>query len=330
LGAKLLLLLASVGVAAVLAEAGLQLFGGKGPHSAADVNNLMYRYDETLGWFPVPGSSMRLHPPGGEEFDVVNNSEGFRGPERETGSAGKPGIMFLGDSFVWGYDVGAAERFTEKLQARHPEWSVYNLGVSGYGTDQEYLLLRQKIDEYKPRVVFVVFCTENDDDDNRLNIRYGGYYKPYCVTVGEDVQFRGVPVPKSERVLLADHPLLSRSALVRLATRGYVRLKSPAVQQHAAPTGAIIREMQKYANSKGALLAIGLTSPDSRLEELLRTFEIPYVNLSTKLRFRNFGFHWTPEGHTFVCDKLDELLTAGKFMEPVKTPDEPGRPDVVP
>ena len=102
----------------------------------------------------------------------------------------RPGILFLGDSYLWGYDVEAAERFTDKLQVRHPEWSIYNLGVSGYGTDQEYLLLNRYFDEYKPQVVFLLFCEETDHEDNRSNMRYGGYYKPYCTITGNRLELK--------------------------------------------------------------------------------------------------------------------------------------------
>lgn len=62
-------------------------------------------------------------------ISVVHNSHGFRGPEPVNNS--KPNVLIIGDSFVWGYDVEASERFTEKLQENHPEWNMYNLGVSG-------------------------------------------------------------------------------------------------------------------------------------------------------------------------------------------------------
>jgi lysophospholipase L1-like esterase len=48
-------------------------------------------------------------------------------------------IVFLGDSFVWGLDSEADERFTELLKAKLPDYKVL-VAVAGFGTDQEYLL----------------------------------------------------------------------------------------------------------------------------------------------------------------------------------------------
>src|SRR5215510_11391457 len=141
----------SLTLSAILGELGLRLFCRQ---LDRDERSLLYRYDQRLGWFPKANSqgiftaSRTIH--------IAHNGDGFRGPELT--SSGRPVIVFLGDSFVWGFDAEASERFTEKLQAKHPEWAVYNLGVSGYGTDQEYLLLQRCFKKYQPRVVLLVYC----------------------------------------------------------------------------------------------------------------------------------------------------------------------------
>ena len=116
----------------------------------------------------------------------------------------KPVIMFLGDSFVWGYDVEKEERFTEKLRKYMPDWSIYNLGVSGYGNDQEYLLLQKYYDKFRPEIVFVVFCTDNDRDDNSYNNINGGYFKPYFEIEEGNLKLKDQPVPLSANYYLKD------------------------------------------------------------------------------------------------------------------------------
>ncbi len=307
---KLAALVVSLIIAALLGEVALRLFFSKMLSRPDDERSLMYRYDKTLGWFPLANRQARLF--GSRAFGVTNNSEGFRAPERTAGS--KPGIVFLGDSFVWGYDVEAAERFTDKLQTEHPDWTIYNLGVSGYGTDQEYLLLNQHFDAYKPRVVFLLFCVETDHDDNSSNIRYGGYYKPYCTILGNRLQLQGIPVPRGERVFFAEHRCLARSALARLLVISWFKVAAPRELHNPDPTGAIIRDLQKYVASKGSVFVMGLTRSNPRLEEFLRYFKIPYVDLATSERYAGFGEHWTPQGHTFVCDKIDRFLVEGKYL----------------
>src|SRR6185436_14809707 len=125
-----------------------------------------------------------------------------------------------------GLDVEAPERFTDKLQAKHPEWAVYNLGVSGYGTDQEYMLLHQFFDDYKPRVVFLVFCVENDDSDNSWNCRWG-YYKPYVTVTGTQLHLEGIPVPRGAQVFWTEHPLLCRLYVARLLVNACYAWRGP-------------------------------------------------------------------------------------------------------
>jgi len=308
---NLALMLASLSIGVGLSEIGLRLFCAESLRIIQDDRSLLYRYDETLGWFPIANSSKVFFA--SRAIRVVHDSEGFRGPERSRNN--KPGVLFLGDSFVWGYDVEAPERFTDKLQAKHPAWNVYNLGISGYGTDQELLLLERHFREYKPRVVFLVYCAETDEDDNRSNVRYGGYYKPYCIVAGDRLEMRGIPVPKSERVFLAEHEKLSRSLLVRLAARGYFKLTAPKVLRNPSPTWAILRTMQKYVTGQGALFVMGLTRSTPEMEEFLRRHGIPFVDLSTPLRYPSYGNHWTPEGHTFVCEQIEGMLVKGKYLE---------------
>ncbi len=298
------LVLGSLIVTAGTAEIGLRLFFHDKFALADDERNLMYRYDATLGWFPIPNSQRQVT--GARTISAVHNSQGFRGPELV--KSDKPVIVFLGDSFTWGADVEIAERFTEKLQAKHPEWKIYNFGVSGYGTDQEYLLLQKHFDEYKPSVVFLMFCTDNDDSDNRWNVRHGGYYKPYCTIVDTHLKLNGIPVPRAEKVFYSEHLQFRRSYLMRLMIRSYFKLTGPAAVENPNPTGPIVRDMQKYVMSKHAIFLMGLTHSHPNLEEFLRHFEIPYVDLSQATRYATAGAHWTPEGNDFVCEKVDELL----------------------
>jgi hypothetical protein len=308
---RLVTVLLALFFVAILCEVGLRIFMRKQLEIPRDERNLLFHHDPSLGWFPVPNSRMTFKA--SRPIHVVNNTQGFRAPEHHLSS--RPGVAFLGDSFVWGYDVEASERFTEKLQERHSDWNIFNLGVSGYGTDQEYLLLQALFDAYKPRIVFLIFCTETDDDDNRTNVRYGGYYKPYCTVVNNRLTLNGIPVPRGERAWLAEHNATSQSYLLRLLVRGWFNLTAPAELHNPNPTGPIIRDMQKYVTGKGATLLVGLTKANPRLEEFLTFFNIPLLKLDTDLRYPEFGTHWTPEGHTIVCDKIETFLLDGKFLE---------------
>ena len=59
-----------------------------------------------------------------------------------------------------GTDAEATERFSEILKLRIPDYKILAAGVSGFGTDQEYLLLQKLWPNVKPAVVVLIFCTE--------------------------------------------------------------------------------------------------------------------------------------------------------------------------
>src|SRR5262245_36258942 len=114
----------------------------------------IFQYDAEIGWRPTPKSAGRFV--GSREIDVRHNSLGLRDIEHDAGP--RQTVLFVGDSFVWGYDAQANERFTELLRNDLPGHSIVNAGVPGYGTDQEYLLLRRMWSAINPAVVVLIFC----------------------------------------------------------------------------------------------------------------------------------------------------------------------------
>jgi hypothetical protein len=304
---RLGLLALSLGICLALSESALRVFLKEELSPSEDGTNLGYKYDPGLGWFPVPNSSKRFTA--SRTVTLTHNSDGFRSPEPV--QSNKPVIVFLGDSLVWGFDVEANERFTEQLQSRHPEWDVRNLGISGYGTDQEYLLLQRYFEQYHPRTVFLVICGDNDNEDNSWNFR-GGYYKPFYTLEDGHLKVNGVPVPRSEKVIFSEHPSICRSYLVRLIVRAYCARTLPQPSKTSdPPTGAILLDMRSFVAGKGASFAVGLQWSHPELEQFLQKYEIPYVDLSATnagQRYPGFGGHWTPEGHAFVADKIDGFL----------------------
>jgi hypothetical protein len=271
--------------------------------------NLGYQYDKTLGWFPIPNSHRTFSA--SRTISISHNSRGFRDPEPVFDS--KPRIAFVGDSYTWGYDAEAEERFAEKLRTKHPQWRIYNLGVCGYSTDQEYLLLQKYFEEYKPDFVFLIFCTENDDGGNCSNSGGGVYFKPYYEPAPGGLKLRGVPVPRSDKVFCLKHPVWSKSYLIRLFVRAYDNVKDPPPRFSQCPTKAIITGMQKYVASKGAGFAVGLTDNHPELEKFLAESKITYVNLATTLR-TTVGDHWSAEGHTFVAEKIEPMLLLDEHL----------------
>ena len=277
-----------------------------------DQYRLGYRYDAELGWFPSADQTRTFAA--SRVTTVRHNARGFRDGEHVVDS--RPGLLVLGDSFVWGYDVEKTERFTDRLAAELTAWQVFNLGVSGYGTDQEYLLLQREFDYYNPKIVLITFCTDNDRQDNSTSARYGGFQKPYYSAAGETLTLHGVPVPPSSRWLFMNHPSLYRFRLLRLAVQSYARFADPAKVRVADPTELILLAMQRFVAARGCVIVVGLQDREPQLEQFLRDRAIPSVDLSNLEKYPGHGQHWTPAGHAVASERILAFLKVGGYLLP--------------
>jgi hypothetical protein len=71
----------------------------------------------------------------------------------------RPRVLMLGDSITFGSGVRDEETFCALMAQRY---DVVNLGVEGYGTDQELLKLEREGLAYHPDVVVLNFTVAND------------------------------------------------------------------------------------------------------------------------------------------------------------------------
>lgn len=158
-----------------------------------------------MGWFLRPNAEGRVFLGGPEEGLVRLNSLGLRGREiAPHKAAGIQRILALGDSFVFGVGVDEGSVFSSRLEAllngggTTGRYEVVNLGVSGYSTDQEYLLYQELGASLQADLVILVAC-DNDFDGNLEDFAYLAYYKPYFeVSEGRLVR-HNVPVPRLSR-----------------------------------------------------------------------------------------------------------------------------------
>jgi hypothetical protein len=134
---------------------------------------LFYTTDYYRGFALEPGVEGRYQREG--ESYVRINSDGLRDREH---SKAKPAdtvrIAVLGDSFAEAMHVPIEQTFWWLLERKLQECNAFpdkqveviNFGVSGYGTAQELLTLREKVWEYSPDLVILAFTTYNDIYDN--------------------------------------------------------------------------------------------------------------------------------------------------------------------
>jgi len=204
--------------------------------------------------------------------------------------------------------VEAEERFSDLLRDSLNDWQIFNLGVSGYGTDQEFLLLQDQFDFYKPEIVFLTFCADNDRLDNSMNLRYINYYKPYYEIEDGQLNIKGQPVPTSAVHWFTEHPFWSNFYLIRMSVNAWYKNRSPDQLVNDDPTHHILNAMDTYVRERGATLVIGLQKLDDPLIAFLTLHGIPFLDLSNDMVFSFSGNHWTADGHREVASRINAFI----------------------
>jgi hypothetical protein len=298
----------------------------------------LWQYDAELGWIGTPATSATLNFPWGP-VEVSTNSLGLREEELSPVDT-RPTILFIGDSFTWGFGLPKRERFTDLLQAKHPDVRIVNAGMSGYGTDQELLLLTRLLPRLSPKLVVAV-PFENDLENNMSCEQYF-YSKPCFELVDDALMLRPGPVLGQTLWQRISQFLFVETALGwtshALVTSDYLRLPSseesrrrpdridsvkrvPGWWRHRPDyqlTAALLKAMKIKAKLHGAEFAILIapTNEDfsSALRELSTEIGVPCVDPAahpswdpTAVRFKT-DEHWNALGHRLVAEAIESVI----------------------
>jgi hypothetical protein len=152
---------------------------------------VFYRPDEVRGYSLRPGAEGRYRREGAAFVRI--NSDGLRDREHaKEKPAGTLRIAVVGDSYAEAFQVERERAFWSVLEQglracpalAGREVEVINFGVSGYGTAQELLTLREKVWGYSPDVVLLAVTTNNDVLDNSRALKLTDEI-PYFVLDGD-------------------------------------------------------------------------------------------------------------------------------------------------
>jgi hypothetical protein len=165
-------------------------------------------------------------------------------------------------------------------------------------------------------VVVLIFCADNDRLDNRTNIRYSSYHKPYFATQADgSLALMGQPVPKSQLLYIRDDWLVRHLWLARLATNVYVRLRYPQVMV-PDPSEKLMGKIREFVEGNGAKFMVGIQGHDDALAAYLAASHIPFERLEGAPFYTQGGLgpHWTPEGQKVVAERVLEMLAANNAV----------------
>ncbi|MBX3049922.1 MAG: SGNH/GDSL hydrolase family protein [Caldilineaceae bacterium] len=264
---------------ALVVEAGVRLAGAAPP--AAPSGWFWRSPDPVTGWSHLPGVAARSFNPF-YEFDVqvTLNSRGIRGPETLTYARtdGVYRVLLLGDSFMEALQVNDDETLGEVLRSHLQAQlgrpvEVINSGVSGFGTDQELLWLREEGVKYAPDLVLLAVYPHNDFMNNAEvleSANQGAISKPFFALADGQLQLHYYPYdpasvppvssPFAEvaQTEMAPGPLTPLADWLRPRSAFYryfdprIRIASPRTAAWLARTGLLAPGQESQLVAQGA------------------------------------------------------------------------------
>jgi len=164
----------------IIATFALELGLSKLAPDSRALSRKFHELDKNIGYKGIPNAEE--WNVGKIESYVKMNSHGFRDRERSY-EKGKDvfRIVVLGDSMIEALQVPLEQTFIDVFQRMlnsesDKRFEVINLGVSGFGTGQEYLTLKYYGLNYQPDLIILAFFLFNDIRNNSLTLdsKYSG------------------------------------------------------------------------------------------------------------------------------------------------------------
>ncbi len=153
-------------------------------------------YDSLLGWKLAQNWKGR-HTHYDFEVSYSTNRFGFRGEFPQTKARGTKRYAFVGDSFTFSYGANDEDTFINILNEMSGGKRQYlNFGLPGTSTDQQLLLIKDRVLLFDPDVVVLVVYLGNDLFDNLLSFPLqADRAKPFFEIEGQRLALKNVPVP---------------------------------------------------------------------------------------------------------------------------------------
>ncbi|MGH7230149.1 MAG: SGNH/GDSL hydrolase family protein, partial [Nitrospiraceae bacterium] len=211
------------------------------------------------------------HPP--LQYDLVYDHNGFRN-DSDLATAD---IAVIGDSFVESPMIPSAALMTSLLGQLHTS-TVANLGVSGYGPQQELAVMNRYALQLNPKTIVWVFYGGND-------LRNVHEYDEQVATLSQDVEFLKSRWQRS----FTRNALWTFFSLPRTCTPN-----ADLAQHYVVAQDAEGRQERVYFVAKENELALNPREMDS-LRKIRSTFEAAYQ--ITRERGIQFMVVFAPDTH---------------------------------
>ncbi len=203
-----------------------------------------------LTWKPKANSrQIRQHPDTRESHLVIYNNHGLRQhrdvTQEEVGSSVV--ISVFGDSYATNRNLPIQYGFTETLdyllniESDHDNYLVLNFGVSGYGTDQEFIKYKTTPLARHSAHVFYVLCG-NDLGDIYNNGLFTNHNGKFFINGGDTLAQLPAKKPNELKLFLQNFYL---TYLILDAKSGFETFYKPITQSYAFDTKQLRKDRKK-------------------------------------------------------------------------------------
>ena len=286
----------------------------------------MISYDPEIGFVPTPNTvTMRTDSPT-LSFHVYTDRRGARVSNQGARSADKLDMMFIGDSFTWGYGIENDDTYAA-LVARRLHLASANLAMGSYGATQALQMLRRNLDS-RPRTV--IYSINSDQWRRNVSACAPAYY-PFCldcsyVAMGAQgspeirppmsngvrrwdlqTQYEKKGLSPGQWVVHGADVILGR-VLSRVA-----RSEASDPRLQATAMEFLLSEMVKTTRGIGASLVIvyipagGETSPaPAQLSQLSQLLGFRFLDVTQSMHANSAASLYLPDGHPNKAG--DELI----------------------
>jgi lysophospholipase L1-like esterase len=276
-----------------------------------------------VGWVLKPNLRDLIRRGNGGQDVMSTDEEGHRITRAagEPTNPGNPMVVVVGDSYIQSLGANDRETFAWILAHEMPV-NVVNLGVLGYGTDQELLALEGFLESHPALDIrdIVVFVTENDFTDVQLDYHYLARHKPRFQVIDGRLDRGDYRLGLSDRLMDVSYLYwLVNSKIAERIDRG--RLEPAAGIDVVVACLAAMREAAAKRGARFHVLVHHLVKVAPMPQPLLANFlkRANATDITERLRSPNAPdpisydrFHWNPAGHQRVAAIVKERLEAAQ------------------
>jgi hypothetical protein len=292
-----------------------------------------FAIDRQLGWVQRPNHTVTQRT---QYFATTytTNAKGFRDRDRDPGrTPGRDRVLVFGDSQIFGWGIRDGRRFSDLLEARHPQLEVWNFGVMGYGLDQELLTYERDGAGLSADAV-VLFVTPYTVERSTTDYIYRKYKPRFILRGADSLELR---LPQARATALTD--LLYRAfspmylpyfvdrqvgAIKESLKRGPSGSREPAAGSLAgqvtgeqlALTEALLRRAVRVARGRGQRLVLLTLLSGPTLEAIRRLGEwqgfqivpIEFPGNPDDFRIGPNDAHWNERAQDLIAQQLWQRL----------------------